>query len=245
MATMGKLANKFAQLKETLREYKPHITTAYLTYLDLTVQEPPGSTKDEVYSHVILETSTDPLFKRIGTSSMRRVARPRLDAGDWYAVVILADTGAKDSNGPAKTVSELEVAAYFWVALKPKRSLFSGVMNVHVLPDEAYGFDLYVKPEHRRGSLGNYVADIVITDLKDRGLKYGYTHLLYDNIPSIFWHDGVGFNVAQSFNLFSFGPRVTWKIPLSESPRYGPLSRKGRFNDPEPKECFGGSLLPK
>ncbi len=232
MFAMGKLG----ELKALLAEYKPYIGTAYLTYLDLPATEPPGSTKDSVYSHTVVTSSKDPVFQQIGTRSMRKVAAPRLDAGDWHAIVIFAEV---------EDASEPEVAAYFWLAFRPQRGLFTGVVNVQLLPEEAYGFDLYVKPEYRRGSLGNYVADIVITDLKERGLKYGYTHLLYDNIASIFWHDGVGFNVAQVFNFFSFGPRIIWKIPFSESPRYGPLSRKGRYNDPDPKPAFGGSLLPK
>lgn len=197
--------------------------------MDLEVTDPPGVDVDPSYSHAIIESSDHPLFDSFATRSMRKVAAPRLDAGDWYAVVILVGD---------------EVVGHAWFAIKPRWDLFSGVMNVRILPEEAYGFDLFIKPEHRRGSLGMYMADIGIPELRRRGIRYGYTHLLYENVPSMFWHHTTGFNIAQTFNYLRIGPRIIWKVPFSETPRYGPLSRKGRHNDPEPKEPFGGSLFP-
>ncbi len=218
-----------SRVRAKLADYKPTIGSAYLTYMDLDATDPPGVEVDPSYSHALIESSDHPLFHSFATPSMRKVAAPRVDAGDWYAIVILVDD---------------EVVGHAWFATRSERGLFSGVMNVRLRPEEAYGFDLFIKPEHRRGSLGSYMADIGIPDLKRRGFRYGYTHLLYENIPSMFWHHTTGFNLLQTYNYLRIGPRILWKVPFSETPRYGPISRRGRHNDPERKEPFGGSLFP-
>jgi ribosomal protein S18 acetylase RimI-like enzyme len=216
-------------IRRTLKDYRPKFGTAFLTYLDL-----PSSTHEQALDTSlearVVESSSDPLLARFAPRWQQKVAGPRLDAGDWYALVILdGDT----------------IVGHFWATLRTGRGLFNGMMNVSLQDDESYGFDLYISPEYRRGSIGAFVADTTIAELQRRGAKIGYTHLIYDNAESVLWHDSIGFNWVQVFNYFNFGPRIWWKIPFSESPRFGPLSRKGRHTQPEPSPPFGGSLLPK
>lgn len=215
----------------TLKQYRPTVGSGFLTYLDLNAIEPPDVELDDRFTWRILESGSDPLLAKVAPHWQRRIAGRKLDSGEWYVLVILHDD---------------RVIGHFWAVLRPTRGLFNGVMNVSLIEgEEAYGFDLFLDEEYRRGNIGNWVAKLTITSLRDRGIRYGYTHVLFDNVPSVFWHHDVGFNWLQSFNYFNFGPRIWWKIPFSESPRFGPLSRKGRFNDPERPVPFGGSMLPQ
>ena len=75
---------------------------------------------------------------------------------------------------------------------------------------------------------------------RDRGLAVAAGVFFAADL--IMWHHSIGFNVLQSVNLFTFGPRIKWKMPFSDMPRFGPFSRHGRFTDP--KELFGPSILP-
>jgi hypothetical protein len=215
---------------QLLQEYRPRIGTAFLTFLDIDGVEPPEVDLPEGLSSRTITSSTDPLLARFSPRWQRRLAAPRLDSGDWYVLVIL--------DGE-------RLIGHFWASMVSTRGLFDGVLNVNVGPDEAYGFDLYLDPEYRRGKIGNFVAHTTIMSLRERNVKVGYTHVLFDNAPSIFWHHGVGFNWVQVVNYVNFGPRIWWKIPFSASPRYGPLSRRGRFDEDDPQMPFGSSMLPQ
>lgn len=201
-----------------------------MPYLDL----PSASHRQalsENYEMRLVERSDDPLLGRIAPPWMQRLAGPRLDAGDWYAMAILHGS---------------DVVGRVWMALRVPHGPFNGIMNVRLADDEAYGFDLYIEPAHRRSDISSFMADHCINELQRRGVKVGYTHLDCDNAPSVFWHAGVGFNTIQSYNYLSIGDRVHWKIPFSDSPRWGPVSRRGRHSEPpgERGDPFGNGLLP-
>ncbi len=224
------VVGKLQKLVELVKSYKPKVGSGYVTYIDLPLTTPDKVELGEEYSHVVVESGDHPLVPKITPRWQRRMAIEKLDRGDWYALVLLYND---------------DVIGHFWLASASTKGLFNGVMNLTVIPgEEVYGFDLFLHPDHRRGKIGNFVAWHTITLLQDRGYRYGYTHVLSDNVPSIFWHHGVGFNIYQSFNYINIGPRIWWKLPFSETPMYGPLSRKGRFNDPDPPDAFGGSFFP-
>ena len=219
------------RIRRTLTDYRPRVGSAYLTYIDLVAADPEYVELDEHYTHAVVESSSDPLFAKVAPRWQRRIAAEKVDAGDWYVLVIMHDE---------------KVIGHFWASVTSTRGLLNGVMDLELVDgEEAYGFDLYLDPEHRRGKIGNWVAWLTITGLRDRGMRWGYTHVLSDNVPSIFWHHGVGFNILQSFNYFNFGPRIWWKLPKSETPMYGPLSRRGRHSGDDPADPFGGSFFPQ
>jgi L-amino acid N-acyltransferase YncA len=222
-----RIREKFGSL---LEEYRPRVGTAFLTALDIDGVEPPDVDLPEGFTSRIITSGDDPLLLTFSPSWQRRMAAERLDSGDWYVLVIL------DGD---------KLIGHFWASMISTKGLFNGVIDVNVGADEAYGFDLYLHPDYRRGKIGNFVANSTIMSLRERNVKVGYTHVLFDNAPSIFWHHGVGFNWVQVFNYVNIGPRIWWKIPFSASPRYGPLSRKGRFNDKNPQMPFGSSMLPQ
>jgi ribosomal protein S18 acetylase RimI-like enzyme len=221
-----------AKIRRVVEDYKPSVGTAFFNYLDLVATEPEPVELAAGFHAEYVESSSDPMFARVVPRWQRRLAAPRLDSGDWYLMVLLDDD---------------KVFGHFWVALRHTRGWFQGFPRVHLSDrgDEAYGFDLYLEPEYRRGAVGQYVAYLTITSLRDRGVSIGYTHVLHDNVPSIFWHHGVGFNWVQTFNYLNIGPRIWWKIPFSESPRHGPLSRRGRHTERDPQMPFGGSYFPQ
>ena len=112
--------------------------------------------------------------------------------------------------------------------------------------DEAFMFDLFVEREYRRSNIGMTMAALLLLALRPgrhTRIKYVYGFISYENAPSILWHFSVGFNIVQTINYLAIGPRIKWKIPFSDNPRFGPMSNKGRYNDPE-KELFGTSLMP-
>jgi hypothetical protein len=115
---------------------------------------------------------------------------------------------------------------------------------VRLAPDEVYFFDLYIEPEHRRGGLAWTVADAFFRmyDPSVSDTRYGYSFVEIENSASFLWHHSIGFNVMQSVNMLYFGPRIKWKVPFSDMPRFGPFSKKGRFTDP--RELFGPSIMP-
>ena len=107
-------------------------------------------------------------------------------------------------------------------------------------------FDLFVSREHRRSGIANTMADYFFRQYDpddETSPKYVYGFISYENVPSILWHHSVGFQIAQTVNYLAIGPHIKWKIPFSDMPRFGPLSRKGRHMDPE-REMFGPPLMP-
>jgi hypothetical protein len=118
---------------------------------------------------------------------------------------------------------------------------------MRLAPDEFFMFDLFVEREYRRSNIGMTMADYFFRryDPENEGttMKYGYGFISYENGPSILWHHSIGFNVAQTINYLAIGDRIKWRIPFSDVPRFGPMSRKGRHTDPS-KELFGTAIFP-
>ena len=125
-----------------------------------------------------------------------------------------------------------------------ERRFFSGNPRIRLAPDEIYFFDLYIEPEHRRGGLAWTMADLMFRtyDPAVNPKACGYSFVEIENSTSFMWHHSIGFNIMQSVNMFMFGPRIKWRLPFSDMPRFGPFSRKGRFSDPRP--LFGPSIMP-
>ncbi|MCP4435012.1 MAG: hypothetical protein GY812_05835 [Actinomycetia bacterium] len=222
--------NLYERVKARTLRLKPSIKSAYMPYLELAGSAHLQALSD-TYDMQLVESSKDPLLAKLAPPWLQRIAGPMLDAGDWYAMAIL---------------HEGDVVGRVWMALRVPHGPVNGVMNVRLANDEAYGFDLYIEPEHRRGDISNFMAYHCINELQLRGVKVGYTHLDCDNAPSVFWHAGVGFNTIQSYSYLKIGDRIHWKIPLSDSPRWGPVSRRGRHSEApdERVDPFGNALLP-
>jgi ribosomal protein S18 acetylase RimI-like enzyme len=208
--------------------HRPRIGTAFLTYLHLADHTVPHDTGGRYRFHEITSGS-DPMLARFAPRWQQRLTRRLLDEGAWYALVAL------DGD---------EVAAHVWVASRTVKGRFNGVVDLRLAEDEAYAFDLYIRPGHRRASLGNEMGDRLIRTFKARGIEWAYTHVLFDNPGSVIWHHTFGYNWVQIFNYLTIGPRIWWRLPFGTCPRFGPMSRRGRHSTASPEAPFGGAMLP-
>ncbi len=217
-------------LKRRITNLRPHIQSAFIVYV--TPRESPVQEVDESFEVREIRSAHDPVLDSIVPSWQRAWADEGLRDGSLDIIVALKDG---------------EPVGRIWEKVGSSiRDLFCGVPRVRLADDEFFMFDLFVTREYRRSNIGMTMADFFFKKYnpeKPPQPKYGYGFISYENAPSIMWHYSIGFNIVQTINYLSIGDRIKWKIPFSDVPRFGPMSRKGRFNTPD-KELFGTSLFP-
>ncbi len=215
-------------LKRRLHEYRPHIQSAYVCYL--LPQGTPIENPDESFEVRYVTSPDDPVLPKLVQKWQMKIARESLARGAWRCLVGFVDG---------------EPVARLWMTEENERRFFSGNPRIQLAPDEIYFFDLYIEPEYRRGGLAWTMADLMFRtyDPAVNPKACGYSFVEIENSTSFMWHHSIGFNIMQSVNMFMFGPRIKWKMPFSDMPRFGPFSRNGRFSDPRP--LFGPSIMPR
>ncbi len=217
-------------LKRRLNEYRPHVESAFIVYV--TPRPSPVDDVDDSFDMVEISTGDDPLLPRIcNTKRQLAIAATALDEGKWNIIVALKD------GDPVGRI---------WECLATEKRYFAGVPRFRLAEDEFVMFDLFVEREYRRSGIAFTMADYFFKKYSpdgDNPPAYGYGFISYDNVPSILWHHSVGFQIAQTVNYLAIGPYIKWKMPFSDMPRFGPLSRKGRHTDPD-REMFGPPLMP-
>ncbi len=211
--------------------------TAYLTYINipekltqigaLEAEAEPGT---ETYRFHEITSADDPELA-FAPAWQRRLCATHMASGAWYCLVAYErETGRK--------------VAHVWTTTETTRGLLNGVMNLKLAPDEVYVWDLFIDASHRGLGLGQSLGRALIRTFDARGKRWGLTHVLYDNAPSILWHHMFGFSWMQLFNYIKIGDRIWLKVPYAECPRFGPLSPQGRHSMAEPDDPFGGALVP-
>lgn len=218
-------------LKRRLTQLRPHVQSAFVVYV--TPRESPvGERAQSEFDVQEVTTADDPLVSKVCPAWQRPWATQMFNEGRLTIIVALKD------GVPIGRIWDLKGDNNAW---------FSGVPRVKQAPDEFFMFDLFVEREYRRSNIGMTMADYFFRkySIENVGgrVKYGYGFISYENGPSIIWHHSIGFNVVQTINYLAIGERVKWRIPFSDVPRFGPLSRKGRHNEPD-KELFGTALFP-
>jgi L-amino acid N-acyltransferase YncA len=211
--------------------------TAYLTYISAQAKMTTAGTgegvatgdEEEYRFHEI--TSPDDPALAFAPRWQRRLCRTHMPTGAWYCLVAYEAASGKK-------------VGHIWSTTTSSKGLFNGVVNVKLFPDEVYVWDLYIDPSHRRLGLSQAMGWALIRSYDARGKRYGLTHVLYENAPSVLWHHMFGFSWLQLFNYIQIGDRIWWKVPFATCPTFGPLSRDGRHSLPHPPDPFGGSLLP-
>lgn len=185
---------------------------------------------DESFEIVQVTKPDDPILTKITQKWQQPYARKMLSEARGRVIVALKDG---------------EPIGRIWEIYETERSYFAGVPRVKLAKGETFMFDLFVEREYRRSNIGMTMADYFfqLYDPDTTDVKYVYGFISYENAPSILWHYSIGFNIVQTINYLSIGERIKWKIPFSDMPRFGPMSRKGRHTDPE-KELFGTALFP-
>jgi len=173
----------------------------------------------------------DPLLAQMCEPWQVKIASDSLRKGDWRILVALAE---------GRPVGRI------WETKATERRHFAGIPRVRLAPRETFMFDLFVEREYRRSNIGMTMADYFFNLYVpgDCDVDYVYGFVSYENAPSILWHHSIGFNIVQTINYLAIGPRLKWRIPFSDNPRFGPMSRKGRHTDPD-VQLFGTSLFPQ
>jgi len=216
-------------LKRRAKSYKPHVQSAFIVYV--TPRKSPITEVDDQFDVVELTEPNDPLLDQITQPWQRKGARKMLAAKRCRVIVALVD---------GKPIGRI------WEINASETAYFSGIPRVKLAQDETFLFDLFVEREYRRSNIGMTMADYFFKMYDpDHGDKVSYVYgfVSYENSPSIMWHYSIGFNIVQTINYLAIGDRIKWKIPLSDNPRFGIMSRAGRHTDPD-KELFGTSLFP-
>ncbi|HNI35314.1 MAG TPA: hypothetical protein PLV93_07930 [Microthrixaceae bacterium] len=219
-------------LKNKLNEYKPTVVSAFVVYV--TPRESPidPDSIDPEFEIVEVNTPDDPILPKICANKRQlKIAQKAMRDGRWNVIVAL--------NADKEPVGRI------WETRATETALANGVPRMKLAADEFLMFDLWVDKPYRRGGLANTMADFFFRrDPPDTTtMTNGYGFVSYENIPSILWHHSVGFQIAQTMNYLQIGPFIKWKMPFSDMPRFGPMSRKGRHNDPS-KPIFGPPLFP-
>jgi len=219
-------------LKRKAKEWKPTVVSAFVVYV--TPRESPVDPADIDPAFTIVEVNTpdDPILPKICTTKRQlKIAQQAMREGRWNVIVAL---------GP-----DMEPVGRIWETRATETALANGVPRMKLATDEFLMFDLWVEREYRRGGLANNMADFFFKrdPPETSTLKNGYGFVSYENVPSILWHHSVGFQIAQTMNYLQIGPFIKWKMPFSDMPRFGPMSRKGRHTDPS-KDIFGPPLFP-
>ncbi len=214
-------------LTRKIKALKPKVQSAFVVYI--TPRDSPVNEVDPTFEVVEVTTPTDPLVDQIVLPWQRPYARKMLAEGRGRIIVATAE---------GKPIGRI------WEIFTTERALFAGVPRVKLAPRESFMFDLFVEREYRRSNVGMTMADYFFGIYNEESeAKHIYGFISYENAPSILWHYSIGFNIVQTMNYLQIGDRVKWKIPFSDMPRFGPMSRKGVHSDPE-KELFGTSLFP-
>jgi len=213
--------------RRRLKALRPKVQSAFIVYV--TPRESPVEQVDDSFEVVQVTRPDDPIVEKITARWQRPYARRMLEQGRGRVVVALK------GGDPVGRI---------WEIFDDERSFLSGVPRVKLARGETFMFDLFVEREYRRSNIGMTMADYFFELYEPGGpteVIYGF--ISYENAPSILWHHSIGFNVAQTINYVAIGERIKWKIPFSDVPRFGPMSRKGRHTDPD-QQLFGTSLLP-
>jgi GNAT superfamily N-acetyltransferase len=220
-----------------LGRLRPHKGTAFLTYIDIPAKlaragegEGVAVGEDAEYRFHEITSADDPELA-FAPGWQRRLCRTHMATGEWYCLVAYETaTGAK--------------VGHVWATTASTRGLLNGVVDVRLAPDEVYVWDLFIDPAHRRLGLSQAMGWALIHTFAARQKRWGLTHVLYENAPSIMWHHVFGFAWMQVFNYIHIGDRIWWKIPFATCPSFGPLSRHGRHDSAQPGDPFGGALVP-
>jgi len=218
-------------IKRRIKEYRPHVQAAFIVWVK--PRKSPVDEIDESFDIVHIVAPDDPLLTKIAQPWQMKMVKHSLGRQDLRIIVATKDG---------------EPVGWIWELLVSERRRLAGVPRVQLAPRETFMYDLFVKREYRRSNIGMTMADhffnLYDPDLEGGpGVDYVYGFISYENAPSILWHYSIGFNIVQTINYLSIGPRIKWKIPFSDVPGFGPMSRRGRHSDPS-QELFGTSLLP-
>jgi ribosomal protein S18 acetylase RimI-like enzyme len=121
-------------------------------------------------------------------------------------------------------VQDGQAVAWTWVSRAPAIHCHWSGLRFHFAPDEAYVYDLWCSPEHRRHGAAAFVMRGALSDLAARGeARQVYGFVLRDNRPSQVLHRLVlGFEQVQEVQDLRVLGRRGVQLPGTLRPRRGP-----------------------
>ncbi len=157
-----------------------------------------------------MEDPADPLVERF-PPQRRKYARRCLGRGDLALLAL--DTHADDA-----------VAGWWWCTKVSHRDPYSGT-SMHLRPDEAYFYDIWVDPSYRHAGVVDALGTAIGILCVDPATARAYTQIDRDNIPSMTVATKYyGFRMVQSFKGVRIRNRVGMRLPFSTHPRTGALT---------------------
>ena len=141
-------------------------------------------------------------------------ARPFLRRGDSGYIAIVDE----------------RVAGWIWLSRTSHRDPWSG-FRIGLAPDEAYAYALWVEPDFRpKGVPRLLMTTLLAAVVSDERLRRVYGWVDQRNRESQMLLRLLGFADVQSMKRVRIADRVGLRLPLTDHPRFGPLSRRGRHN---------------
>ncbi len=217
-----------AGIKDRVAALKPKVVPTFV--VSKVADKYPDVEADDTIRLQWVRSGADPLLATVATGRRLAFARKKIDSGAWSVLVAI-----KDGHS----------IGWIWQTTATEHGWTSGIPRVKLKsPGERFLFDLWVQREFRRGNVAWLMGEEFFRDCSaDPDFDYVYGFIAYDNVASIMWHHSVGFTIVQTCNMLHIGDSIKWRIPFSDMPRSGPLSRTGRHNNPE-VVVFGPPLLP-
>ena len=122
------------------------------------------------------------------------------------------------------------LAGQIWVSHVSHRDPWSG-LHVRLAPDEAYSYAMEVAVAYRRPGVAASMVAAMLSDLHERGPAqrvYGWVDARNRESQTLL-RVVFGFTQVQTVKRVRL-PRLGWQLPLSDDPRFGPVSRRGRHS---------------
>lgn len=175
-----------------------------------TCQPPPGM------SVRVFERLDDSALSDALPPDRLRLLEERAARGDVYLVAFV----------------ESRTAGWVTVARSSHRDPWSG-LRVRLAPDEIYVYDLWIHPRYRRSGIALHLSRATLRyAADDPALSWLLCWADEDNVASQrLMRDVLGLSPLQKVRYARIADRVGARVPFSDTPRYGPFSRRGRHRN--------------
>jgi GNAT superfamily N-acetyltransferase len=134
----------------------------------------------------------------------------------------------REDRGFAAVTGDGAFAGWVWMSRRPHRDPWSG-LTIRLAPDEAYGYALWTPPELRPKGVARALMITMLHEVyADPSLARLYGWVDRRNRESAMLHRLLGFKDVQEVKRARVLNRFGMKVPRSDRPRFGPLSKDGR-----------------
>lgn len=135
---------------------------------------------------------------------------------------------ARGDRGFAAVTEDGRFAGWVWMSRRSHRDAWSG-LTIRLAPDEAYGYALWTPPELRPKGVARALMITMLHEVHaDPSVTRLYGWVDRRNRESAMLHRLLGFTDVQEVKRARVLNRVGMKLPRTDKPRFGPLSKDGR-----------------